>query len=71
VICTKKPNKLTGRKCYDHLGGRLGAKLYDKMMEQGWINMVEGRSTVCELTDAGKEKFKELGIPLDDEIRKN
>lgn len=63
----KKPGKTTGRKCYDHLGGKLGSLLFDKMMEQDWIRLVEDRNTVYELTESGREKLRELSIALDDD----
>jgi DNA-binding transcriptional ArsR family regulator len=46
------------RTCYDHLAGRLGTALMDALLE---------RSLVADehVTDAGSERFGELGIDLD------
>jgi hypothetical protein len=62
----KIAGKLTGRKCYDHLGGKLGALLFDRMMEENWIKLAEDRSTVYELTEVGNKKLSELGIFTDE-----
>ena len=34
--------ELTGKRCYDHLGGKLGAELFDFLVLQKWIELKEG-----------------------------
>ena len=56
---------LIGKKCYDHMGGKLGAVLLLFYLEQGWLEPVEeGKSTVYKLTDAGYAAFAKMGLDL-------
>jgi DNA-binding transcriptional ArsR family regulator len=52
------------RTCYDHLAGRLGVELADRILENGLLSPAEpgpaGTSHV--LTDAGRAKLAEFGI---------
>lgn len=56
--------EFTGKKCYDHLGGKLGVALFDFLVSQKWIELKEGTSTTYIITKAGYEKFAELGLEL-------
>lgn len=56
---------MTGRKCYDHLGGRLGSALLDFYLKQGWIVLDEGKSTVYVITETGRAAFGNMGLVLD------
>lgn len=56
--------EFTGKKCYDHLGGKLGAALFDFLVSQKWIELKEGTSTTFIITEAGYEKFAKLGLEL-------
>lgn len=58
------PKPMTGRKCYDHLGGRLGAALFQFLVENGWIHLEEGKTTVYAVTEKGEKGFKALGLKL-------
>lgn len=60
-----KRKEITGRKCYDHLGGKLGSELLAFFVKQGWIELDEGKSTVYVITQKGCEKFGEMGLRLD------
>ncbi len=42
-------------KCFDHLGGRLAPMLFERLIEMEWIKPKEGRKTVFEITEKGKE----------------
>lgn len=59
--------KMTGRKCYDHLGGKLGAKLLEFYLDQGWIESEEGKSTVYVITEKGYDEFKKMGLLIDND----
>lgn len=56
--------KLTGKKCYDHLGGRLGAVLFLYYIEKEWIELEEGSSTAYRLTEKGRAAFAQMGLDL-------
>lgn len=55
---------MSGRKCYDHLGGKLGAALFQFLLENGWICLEEGKSTVYVMTERGEKGFAKLGLKL-------
>lgn len=59
-----KPTPMTGRKCYDHLGGRLGAALFQFLVENEWIRLAEGKATVYAVTEKGEKGFEALGLKL-------
>lgn len=61
---------LTGRKCYDHLGGKLGAALFDFLILQKWIELKVGTATTYVVTDAGYENFAKIGLKLPKTILK-
>lgn len=56
---------LKGRRCYGHLGGKLGELLLIRFVELGWLELEEGKSTVYAITDKGYEEFGKLGMKLD------
>lgn len=56
--------EFTGKKCYDHLGGKLGAALFDFLVLQKWIELKEGTSTFYILTEIGLENFAKIGLEL-------
>jgi hypothetical protein len=56
---------LRGRKCYGHLGGKLGERLLDRLVELEWLRLEEGKSTVYEITEKGYAEFNRLGVKLD------
>lgn len=60
----KQEKQLTGRKCYDHLGGKLGAMLLDLFIANEWICLAEGKSTVYILTPKGEKAFAEIGLKI-------
>ena len=56
--------RMTGRKCYDHLGGNLGAELLKFLLVQEWIKPEEGKSAVYVITDKGYAGFHKMGLPI-------
>lgn len=54
-----------GRKCYDHLGGKLGNLIFERLVELEWIRLEEGKSTVYGVTEKGREELGKLGVNLD------
>lgn len=57
-----KPFQMNGRRCYDHLGGRLGALLLDLYLREGWIEPEAGKTTVYRVTEKGRARFEEMGL---------
>ncbi len=51
------------RSCYDHLAGNLGVALQESLVNQGFLELSEGKYNCSEL---GKEKFRTLGIFIED-----
>ena len=58
-------NKVTGRKCYDHIGGLLGKNIHERLLDLGWIELEEGKSTVYIVTEKGEKGFNELGVNIE------
>jgi predicted transcriptional regulator len=60
----EKGKEIKGRKCYDHLGGKLGAILLNNLLEKNWIKLEEDKTTVYIITEKGKKEFKKMGIEI-------
>ncbi|ATW25727.1 hypothetical protein [Candidatus Formimonas warabiya] len=54
-----------GRKCYGHLGGKLGERILERLIELEWLKLAEGRTTVYQITEKGTEELKKMGANLD------
>jgi predicted transcriptional regulator len=60
-----KPMKvLKARACYGHLGGTLGNRLFERMIELGWIERDGDKLTVYSLTEHGIKALLELGVDI-------
>lgn len=57
--------EIKGRKCYGHLGGKLGELLFIRLVEMEWLKLEEGKSTVYEITAKGYNELEKLGVKLD------
>jgi predicted transcriptional regulator len=55
---------MTGRRCYDHLGGKLGAALFQFLLDNEWIRLEEDKRTVYIVTEKGEKGFEALGLKL-------
>ena len=60
----EKSKEIKGRRCYDHLGGKLGAILLNSLLENNWIKLEEDKTTVYIVTEKGKKEFKKMGIEI-------
>lgn len=49
------------RRCYQHIAGRLGVRIYDSMLRQGYIQPHEEEPV---LTDEGRRFFEDLGVDI-------
>jgi len=56
------PKMLKAKSCYGHLGGTLGNRLFERLLELSWFEAEEDTATVYRLTETGKEEFARLGI---------
>lgn len=56
------PKILKAKSCYGHLGGTLGNRLFERLLELHWFEREEDTATVYQLTETGKEEFTRLGV---------
>lgn len=63
-----KTAELTGKKCYNHLGGKLGAALFEFLVQEGWIVSREETPTTYEITEKGRDGFRQMGLDLPDKL---
>lgn len=56
------PKILKAKACYGHLGGTLGNRMFERLLELNWFEREENTATVYRLTETGKEEFARLGI---------
>ncbi len=61
-----KQSRPIANRCFDHLGGKLSVRLMDAFLQNGWIRLKEGRSSIYEITDIGYKFFDEIGVDLSD-----
>lgn len=60
--------RLVGKRCYDHLGGKLGAALLELYLSNGWMKAEqEEKKTVYSLTEEGAAAFARMGLQVDPE----
>lgn len=53
---------LKAKCCYGHLGGTLGNRLFDSLLQLGWFQQVEDNPKIFSLTEFGISEFKKLGV---------
>jgi DNA-binding PadR family transcriptional regulator len=53
---------LKAKSCYGHLGGTLGNRLFERLLELHWFEREEDTATVYRLTEIGKEELTRLGV---------
>jgi hypothetical protein len=53
---------LAAKCCYSHLGGTLGSRLFQRMLELGWFEPQADDPKHYALTRRGVEKFIEFGV---------
>jgi DNA-binding transcriptional ArsR family regulator len=60
------PNRLCiARTCYDHMAGRVGVLLHDRLYTLKWLSTVSKNETTYELTSAGTKAFEALGVDIE------
>ncbi|HKI25837.1 MAG TPA: helix-turn-helix transcriptional regulator [Candidatus Sulfotelmatobacter sp.] len=53
------------RTCYDHLAGRLGVSLHDRLSALGWISATKSTGTAYDVTRPGVKGCEALGIDVE------
>ena len=56
--------QLKAKKCYGHLGGTLGNRLFERLLELNWFEKEEGKSTVYVMTETGEEALTQMGVNI-------
>src|SRR5207248_373527 len=59
---------LMARTCYDHIAGKVGVLLHDRVRALGWISSAsndKSKGDAYELTPAGAKALSSLGIDVD------
>jgi DNA-binding transcriptional ArsR family regulator len=60
------PSRLrVARTCYDHIAGQVAVALHDRMQELGWLHCTVPGENLYEVTRAGTDGLKRLGIDVD------
>ena len=60
------PNRLcAARTCYDHMAGRAGVLLHDRLHTLRWLCAVSNDDGAYELTSAGNKAFEALGVDIE------
>ncbi len=60
-----------GRKCYDHIGGKLGRTLLEFFLSEGWVKLKGDTSTIYEITAKGYVGFSAMGVDLPEALKNN
>lgn len=55
---------LKAKSCYGHLGGTLGNRFFESMLEQKWFEREEDKATVYTLTKTGEQALLRLGVNI-------
>ena len=57
-------NLKPAKKCYEHLGGKLGELLFENFVDKKWIAKKEPLDKHFYITELGEKEFSKLGIDL-------
>lgn len=52
------------KKCYEHVGGKLGELLLETFAEKKWIAKKEPSDKHFHITELGEKEFTKLGLDL-------
>jgi hypothetical protein len=55
----------TAKRCYSHLGGKLGERLFARMTALGWFEPGDGPRAPYSITAKGRRELQRLGVELD------
>lgn len=63
-IREKTKSILQAKSCYGHLGGTLGNRIFERLLELNWFERDGEKTTVYSLTERGKQALLELGVDI-------
>ena len=52
------------RTCYDHIAGKIGVALHDRLKELGWLRTDSGSHSAYETTQTGEHALADLGLDI-------
>ena len=52
------------KKCYEHLGGKLGELLFENFADKNWIARKNPSDKHFYITELGEKEFTKLGLDL-------
>jgi DNA-binding transcriptional ArsR family regulator len=55
-----------GRTCYDHIAGKLGVSLHDRLQALGWLSPLRREGRAYDLTPRGARSLESLGVNVED-----
>lgn len=58
----KKTLQLKAKCCYEHLGGTLGNRLFNRLVELGWFEQNISNQKEYEITELGMQELIRLGV---------
>lgn len=53
---------LSAKRCFGHLGGTLGKRLFTRLVELEWFEAEEDKVTVYRVTEKGRRALARLGV---------
>jgi len=53
------------KKCYEHLGGKLGELIFNRLIELEWFQPEDGNVSVYQVTEKGYQELRKLGVDLE------
>jgi hypothetical protein len=60
----RKEPALMAKRCFGHLGGKTGDRIFARFIESGWLEPVEGTDTAYRITKKGSVGLERLGVNL-------
>ena len=64
-MINRESRAVAAKKCYGHLGGKLGERLFVRLVELGWFERTEAGSTAFRVTRKGERELTKLGVSLE------
>lgn len=55
---------LSAKPCFEHLGGTLGCRLFQRLIDLGWFEPGEDGARHYRVTETGKANLEKLGVDI-------
>lgn len=62
---------LSAKVCYGHLGGTLGNRLFDRLVELKWFEQDKENDRLYKITEKGKNELEKFGVDIYERRNKN